>query len=83
MVSALCKVSIGRGLNVTHQILSVSCPLMISRNHCMFKQREQGQWTVTDNEVLYRIRLGDPNNNNTKETLDRWQDAVMSPQCLR
>ncbi|XP_060773871.1 E3 ubiquitin-protein ligase rnf8 isoform X2 [Neoarius graeffei] len=46
------EVTIGRGLNVTHQILSVSCPLMISRNHCMFKQREHGQWTVTDNESL-------------------------------
>lgn len=73
MVSALCKVSIGRGLNVTHQILSVSCPLMISRNHCMFKQREQGQWTVTDNEVLYHIQLSfqhcDLNINKTKETV--------------
>ncbi|KAM9435491.1 E3 ubiquitin-protein ligase rnf8 isoform 2-T2 [Clarias gariepinus] len=46
------EVTIGRGLNVTHQILSASCPLMISRNHCMFKQREHGQWTVTDNESL-------------------------------
>ncbi|KAI5090710.1 E3 ubiquitin-protein ligase rnf8 isoform 2 [Silurus meridionalis] len=46
------EVTIGRGLNVTHQILSVSCPLMISRNHCMFKQIEHGQWTVTDNESL-------------------------------
>ncbi|KAK2864192.1 hypothetical protein Q7C36_003346 [Tachysurus vachellii] len=46
------EVTVGRGLNVTHQILSVSCPLMISRNHCTFKQREHGQWTVTDNESL-------------------------------
>ncbi|XP_062857758.1 E3 ubiquitin-protein ligase rnf8 isoform X2 [Trichomycterus rosablanca] len=46
------EVSIGRGLNVTHQILSVSCPLMISRKHCSFKQREDGQWTVTDNESM-------------------------------
>ncbi|XP_051511575.1 E3 ubiquitin-protein ligase rnf8-like [Myxocyprinus asiaticus] len=46
------EVSIGRGLNVTHQILSVSCPLMISRNHCVFKQNESGLWTVTDNKSL-------------------------------
>uniref|UniRef100_A0A8B9LJ90 E3 ubiquitin-protein ligase CHFR n=1 Tax=Astyanax mexicanus TaxID=7994 RepID=A0A8B9LJ90_ASTMX len=46
------EVTIGRGLNVTHQILSVSCPLMISRNHCMLKQKEDGQWTVTDNESM-------------------------------
>ncbi|KAI4877556.1 hypothetical protein NFI96_028583 [Prochilodus magdalenae] len=46
------EVTIGRGLNVTHQILSASCPLMISRNHCMLKQREDGQWTVTDNESM-------------------------------
>ncbi|XP_051953968.1 E3 ubiquitin-protein ligase rnf8-like isoform X2 [Xyrauchen texanus] len=46
------EVSIGRGLNVTHQILSVSCPLMISRNHCVFKQNETGLWTVTDNKSL-------------------------------
>lgn len=57
IISVLCKVTIGRGLNVTHQILSVSCPLMISRNHCMFKQREHGQWTVTDNEVQSSLRL--------------------------
>ncbi|XP_051952050.1 E3 ubiquitin-protein ligase rnf8-like isoform X1 [Xyrauchen texanus] len=46
------EVSIGRGLNVTYQILSVSCPLMISRNHCVFKQNEAGLWTVTDNKSL-------------------------------
>ncbi|TSK58189.1 E3 ubiquitin-protein ligase rnf8 [Bagarius yarrelli] len=46
------EVTIGRGLNVTYQILSGSFPLMISRNHCMFKQKEGGQWTVTDNESL-------------------------------
>ncbi|KAK1796198.1 hypothetical protein P4O66_009277 [Electrophorus voltai] len=46
------EVTIGRGLNVTHQILSASYPLMISRNHCMLKQREDGQWTVTDNESM-------------------------------
>lgn len=24
---------------------------MISRNHCVFKQKADGQWTVTDNKV--------------------------------
>ncbi|KAJ7988020.1 hypothetical protein DPEC_G00319300 [Dallia pectoralis] len=42
------EVTIGRGLNVTYQLLSQNCPLMISRRHCSFKQREDGQWTVTD-----------------------------------
>ncbi|XP_066533832.1 E3 ubiquitin-protein ligase rnf8 isoform X2 [Hoplias malabaricus] len=46
------EVTIGRGLNVTHQILSVSCPLMISRNHCMLKQCDDGQWSVTDNQSI-------------------------------
>ncbi|CAB1340502.1 unnamed protein product [Coregonus sp. 'balchen'] len=46
------EVTIGRGLNVTHQLMSTSCPLMISRLHCMFKQRDDGQWTVTDKKSL-------------------------------
>ncbi|KAA0708217.1 E3 ubiquitin-protein ligase rnf8 [Triplophysa tibetana] len=46
------EVSVGRGLNVSHQILSACCPLMISRNHCMFKQNDDRQWTVTDNKSL-------------------------------
>lgn len=46
------EVTIGRGLNVTHQLMSASCPLMISRLHCLFKQREDGQWTVTDKKSL-------------------------------
>ncbi|XP_062406736.1 E3 ubiquitin-protein ligase rnf8 isoform X2 [Sardina pilchardus] len=43
------EVTIGRGLDVTHRLLSVTCPLMISRKHCIFKQTASGQWTVTDN----------------------------------
>ncbi|XP_068433873.1 E3 ubiquitin-protein ligase rnf8 isoform X2 [Clinocottus analis] len=68
------EVTIGRGLDVTHQLLSPSCPLMISRLHCNVKQREDGQWTVTDKKSLngvwvngnripaeesYQLRLGD------------------------
>uniref|UniRef100_A0A3P9HR48 E3 ubiquitin-protein ligase CHFR n=1 Tax=Oryzias latipes TaxID=8090 RepID=A0A3P9HR48_ORYLA len=47
------EVTVGRGLNVTYQLLSASCPLMISRLHCTFKKRkEDGQWTVTDKKSL-------------------------------
>ncbi|XP_061668573.1 E3 ubiquitin-protein ligase rnf8 [Syngnathoides biaculeatus] len=46
------EVTIGRGTNVTYQLLSPSHPLMISRLHCTFSQREDGHWTVTDNKSL-------------------------------
>ncbi|XP_076612257.1 E3 ubiquitin-protein ligase rnf8 isoform X2 [Chaetodon auriga] len=68
------EITIGRGMDVTYQLLSPSCPLMISRLHCAFKQREDGQWTVTDKKSLngvwvngnrippeeaHQLRLGD------------------------
>ncbi|XP_073349493.1 E3 ubiquitin-protein ligase rnf8 isoform X1 [Pagrus major] len=68
------EITIGRGVDVTYQLLSPSCPLMISRLHCTFKQREDGQWTVTDRKSLngvwvngnripaeeaHQLRLGD------------------------
>ncbi|XP_034756814.1 E3 ubiquitin-protein ligase rnf8 isoform X1 [Etheostoma cragini] len=68
------EITIGRGVDVTHQLLSPSCPLMISRMHCTFKQREDGKWTVTDKNSLngvwvngnripaeeaHQLRLGD------------------------
>ncbi|XP_063757561.1 E3 ubiquitin-protein ligase rnf8 isoform X2 [Eleginops maclovinus] len=68
------EITIGRGLDVTYQLLSPSCPLMISRLHCTFRQREDGQWIVTDKESLngvwvngnrlsahepHQLRLGD------------------------
>ncbi|XP_029352299.1 E3 ubiquitin-protein ligase rnf8 isoform X2 [Echeneis naucrates] len=71
---ASTEISIGRGVDVTYQLLSPVCPLMISRLHCTFKQREDGQWTVTDKKSLngvwlngsripaeepHQIRLGD------------------------
>ncbi|KAF3850044.1 hypothetical protein F7725_019763 [Dissostichus mawsoni] len=46
------EITIGRGLDVTYQVLSPSCTLMVSRLHCTFKQREDGQWTVTDKKSL-------------------------------
>ncbi|XP_049914515.1 E3 ubiquitin-protein ligase rnf8 isoform X1 [Epinephelus moara] len=68
------EITVGRGVDVTHQLLSPTCPLMISRLHCIFKQREDGQWTVTDRKSLngvwvngnripaeeaHQLRLGD------------------------
>ncbi|KAM9355855.1 E3 ubiquitin-protein ligase rnf8 isoform 2-T2 [Pholidichthys leucotaenia] len=46
------EITIGRGVDVTYQLLSPTCPLMISRLHCTFRQTEAGQWTVTDNKSL-------------------------------
>lgn len=46
------EITIGRGVDVTYQLLSPSCPLMISRLHCTFKQRDNGQWTVLDKKSL-------------------------------
>ncbi|XP_015272400.1 PREDICTED: E3 ubiquitin-protein ligase RNF8 [Gekko japonicus] len=52
LLEAGSEVTIGRGAGVTYQLMSKSCPLMISRNHCVFKQNADGQWTVTDNKSL-------------------------------
>ncbi|XP_041108664.1 E3 ubiquitin-protein ligase rnf8-like isoform X3 [Polyodon spathula] len=52
LLNAKTEVTLGRGLAVTYQILSLACPLMISRNHCVFKQNEESQWTVTDKKSL-------------------------------
>uniref|UniRef100_A0A8D0HM97 E3 ubiquitin-protein ligase CHFR n=1 Tax=Sphenodon punctatus TaxID=8508 RepID=A0A8D0HM97_SPHPU len=46
-----------RGVGVTYQLVSKICPLMISRNHCVFKQNADGQWTVTDNKSLNGVWL--------------------------
>ncbi|XP_072266123.1 E3 ubiquitin-protein ligase RNF8 [Pyxicephalus adspersus] len=46
------EVTVGRGIGVTHQLASTSCPLMISRMHCTFRQNTEGQWTVSDNNSL-------------------------------
>ncbi|XP_017267264.1 E3 ubiquitin-protein ligase rnf8 isoform X2 [Kryptolebias marmoratus] len=46
------EITVGRGLDVTYQLLSSSCPLMISRLHCAFRQKEDGQWTVIDKKSL-------------------------------
>ncbi|XP_028676244.1 E3 ubiquitin-protein ligase rnf8 [Erpetoichthys calabaricus] len=51
------EVSLGRGLDVTHRLVSLTCPFMISRNHCLLKQNEEGQWTVTDKKSLNGVWL--------------------------
>ncbi|XP_074092937.1 cap-specific mRNA (nucleoside-2'-O-)-methyltransferase 1 isoform X5 [Macrotis lagotis] len=51
------EVTVGRGFDVTYQLLSKICPLMISRNHCVFKQNAEGQWTLTDNKSLNGVWL--------------------------
>ncbi|CAL8393444.1 unnamed protein product [Arctogadus glacialis] len=68
------EIKIGRGVDVTYQLVTPSCPLMISRLHCCFKQKGDGHWTVTDKKSLngvwvngiripaeraHRLRLGD------------------------
>ncbi|KAM5127119.1 E3 ubiquitin-protein ligase rnf8-B-like isoform 2-T2 [Mantella aurantiaca] len=46
------EVTVGRGIGVSYQLVSTSCPLMISRTHCIFRQNTQGQWTATDHSSL-------------------------------
>ncbi|KFP27134.1 E3 ubiquitin-protein ligase RNF8, partial [Colius striatus] len=50
-------VTIGRGLDLTYQLVSKTCPLMISRKHCIFQQNAEGQWTVKDNKSLNGVWL--------------------------
>nr|XP_013799429.1 PREDICTED: E3 ubiquitin-protein ligase RNF8 isoform X2 [Apteryx mantelli mantelli] len=50
-------VSVGRGLDLTYQLVSKTCPLMISRKHCVFQQNAEGQWTVKDNKSLNGVWL--------------------------
>ncbi|NWT20325.1 RNF8 ligase, partial [Vireo altiloquus] len=49
--------TIGRGLDITYQLVSKTCPLMISRKHCVFQQNAEGQWTVKDNKSLNGVWL--------------------------
>ncbi|NXA07590.1 RNF8 ligase, partial [Sapayoa aenigma] len=50
-------VTIGRGLDITYQLVSKTCPLMISRKHCVFQENAEGQWTVKDNKSLNGVWL--------------------------
>ncbi|NXL95699.1 RNF8 ligase, partial [Alectura lathami] len=51
------QVTVGRGLDLTYQLVSKTCPLMISRKHCIFQQDAEGQWTVKDNKSLNGVWL--------------------------
>ncbi|XP_014806391.1 PREDICTED: E3 ubiquitin-protein ligase RNF8 isoform X2 [Calidris pugnax] len=57
MLSEGLEVTIGRGLDLTYQLVSKTCPLMISRKHCVFQQNAEGQWTVKDNKSLNGVWL--------------------------
>ncbi|KAM4522113.1 E3 ubiquitin-protein ligase rnf8 isoform 2-T2 [Odontesthes bonariensis] len=46
------EITVGRGVDVTYQLISPKCPFMISRVHCTFKQGDDDQWTVTDTKSL-------------------------------
>ncbi|KFP02208.1 E3 ubiquitin-protein ligase RNF8, partial [Calypte anna] len=50
-------VTVGRGLDLTYQLVSKTSPLMISRKHCVFQQNAEGQWTVKDNKSLNGVWL--------------------------
>ncbi|XP_064270653.1 E3 ubiquitin-protein ligase RNF8 isoform X2 [Passer domesticus] len=57
LLEAGTQVTIGRGLDITYQLVSKTCPLMISRKHCVFQQNAEGQWTVQDNKSLNGVWL--------------------------
>ncbi|XP_074945256.1 E3 ubiquitin-protein ligase RNF8 isoform X2 [Phalacrocorax aristotelis] len=57
LLEAGTQVTIGRGLDLTYQLVSKTCPLMISRKHCVFQQNAEGQWTVKDNKSLNGVWL--------------------------
>ncbi|XP_071834322.1 E3 ubiquitin-protein ligase RNF8-like isoform X3 [Apostichopus japonicus] len=55
------EVSVGRGLDVSVQLLSRKRDSMIllSRKHAIFKESEDGKWTITDNKSLNGVYLND------------------------
>ncbi|XP_009901732.2 E3 ubiquitin-protein ligase RNF8 isoform X1 [Dryobates pubescens] len=57
LLEAGTQVTVGRGLDVTYQLVSKTCPLMISRKHCVFQQDAEGQWAVKDNKSLNGVWL--------------------------
>ncbi|NXI45157.1 RNF8 ligase, partial [Galbula dea] len=57
LLEAGTQVTLGRGLDLTYQLVSKTCPLMISRKHCVFQQNAEGQWTVKDNKSLNGVWL--------------------------
>ncbi|XP_030304007.1 E3 ubiquitin-protein ligase RNF8 isoform X2 [Calypte anna] len=57
LLEAGTQVTVGRGLDLTYQLVSKTSPLMISRKHCVFQQNAEGQWTVKDNKSLNGVWL--------------------------
>ncbi|NWW29992.1 RNF8 ligase, partial [Panurus biarmicus] len=57
LLEAGTQVTIGRGIDITYQLVSKTCPLMISRKHCVFQENAEGQWTVKDNKSLNGVWL--------------------------
>ncbi|XP_033633523.1 E3 ubiquitin-protein ligase RNF8-like [Asterias rubens] len=51
------EVTIGRGLDVTVQLLSRRNQLMLSRKHAIFKETENGNWAVIDNKSLNGVHV--------------------------
>ncbi|XP_028903551.1 E3 ubiquitin-protein ligase RNF8 [Ornithorhynchus anatinus] len=57
LLDNLTEVTLGRGFGVTYRLVSKTCPLMISRNHCILRQNAEGLWTVMDNKSLNGVWL--------------------------
>lgn len=55
------EVTMGRGLDVTVQLLSKKRDslILLSRKHAVFKESDDGKWTVTDNKSLNGVYLND------------------------
>ncbi|XP_072032643.1 E3 ubiquitin-protein ligase rnf8-B-like isoform X1 [Amphiura filiformis] len=52
------EVTLGRGLDVTVQLVSRKNPLMLSRKHAILKETDDGEyWTVRDNKSLNGIHV--------------------------
>eukprot|EP00057_Strongylocentrotus_purpuratus_P032613 XP_788216.3 PREDICTED: E3 ubiquitin-protein ligase RNF8 isoform X1 [Strongylocentrotus purpuratus] len=53
------EITVGRGMDVSIQLLASQNNLFLSRKHCTFKQLEEGSWTVIDNRSLNGVRIND------------------------
>lgn len=51
------EISVGRGMDVSIQLLAPHNNLFLSRKHCIFKQTEDGSWTVMDNKSVNGVHI--------------------------